>query len=64
MKDNIIYFRQAQEQGKQESDQVRWIKIENDGAPNLVETLVVLWLGAWALIASVEFLSVTATALF
>ncbi|HYY28475.1 MAG TPA: hypothetical protein VE860_11050 [Chthoniobacterales bacterium] len=65
MKDNIIDFRLPEEKREQGRKQhAKWIKIERDVAASLIDTLMVVWLGAWTLIASVEFLRVTGTALF
>ena len=64
MKDNIIYFGVPEEQREQGKDNGGWIRIETGGASTLIDTLVVVWLCAWSLVASVEFLRVTGTVLF
>jgi len=55
MKNNIIIFT-PQEHGQEIRSQGSWIRIENEGGPRLIESLLVLWLGAWALFAGIEFL--------
>jgi hypothetical protein len=64
MKDNIIYFGVPEEQREQGKDKGGWIRIETSRASNLIDTLVVVWLCAWSLVASVEFLRVTGAVLF
>jgi hypothetical protein len=63
MKNNIIIFtpqNDRQEFGSQGS----WIRIENEGSARLVESLLVVWLGAWALFAGIEFLQSTGLLVF
>jgi hypothetical protein len=64
MKDNIIYFGLPEQQWEQGKDKGGWISIETGRACTLIDTLVVVWLCAWSLVASVEFLRVTGTVLF
>jgi hypothetical protein len=64
MKNNIIYFGVPEQQREEGKDKGGWIRIENAGACTLIDTLVVVWLCAWSLVASVEFLRVTGTVLF
>jgi hypothetical protein len=64
MKDNIIYFGVPAEQQEQAKDKGGWIRIETGRASTLIDTLVVVWLCAWSLVASVEFLRVTGAVLF
>ena len=63
MKNNIIIFtpqNDRQEIGSQGS----WIRIENEGSARLIESLLVVWLGAWALFAGIEFLQSTGILVF
>jgi hypothetical protein len=64
MKDNIIYFGVPEEQREQGKDEGGWIRIETGRASNLIDTLVFVWLCAWSLVASFEFLRVTGAVLF
>ena len=63
MKNNIIIF-SPQEDSRQNGTQGSWIRIENEAASGLVESLLVLWLGAWSLFAGIEFLQSTGILLF
>jgi hypothetical protein len=62
MKNNIIYFT------PQENGQIRregsWIRIESEAAFGLIESLLVLWLGAWSLFAGLQFLRSTGILVF
>jgi hypothetical protein len=63
MKNNIIIF-SPQEDSRQNGNHGSWIRIENEAASGLVESLLVLWLGAWSLFAGIEFLQSTGILLF
>jgi hypothetical protein len=63
MKNNIIYF-SPQTDRQEISNQGSWIRIENEAASGLIESLLVLWLGAWSLFAGIEFLRSTGIMLF
>jgi len=58
MKNNIINFT-PQENRQEVATRGSWIRIENEAASRLVESLLVLWLGAWSLFAGIEFLRST-----
>jgi hypothetical protein len=58
MKNNIINFT-PQEERPQIRSQGSWIRIDSEAAFGLVESLLVLWLGAWSLFAGFEFLRST-----
>jgi hypothetical protein len=66
MNSNIIYldFKTADKSPQQEKRQGKWIRIENDAAFKIIDALLVLWLGAWSMVASVEFLRATGAVLF
>jgi hypothetical protein len=63
MKNNIIIFT-PQNHRQQIGNQGSWIRIENEGGTRLVESLLVVWLGAWALFAGIEFLQSTGLLVF
>jgi hypothetical protein len=63
MKNNIIIF-SPQEDRQEIRNHGSWIRIENEAASSLVESLLVLWLGAWSLFAGIEFLRSTGILLF
>jgi hypothetical protein len=63
MKNNIIIFT-PQEHRQEISRQGSWIRIENEGGTRLIESLLVVWLGAWALFAGIEFLQSTGLLVF
>jgi hypothetical protein len=63
IKNNIINFT-PQERRPGFRSQGSWIRIENEGAAHLIESLLVLWLGAWALFAGIEFLQSTGILVF
>jgi hypothetical protein len=63
MKNNIIIF-SPQEDGQEIRNHGSWIRIEHEPASGLVESLLVLWLGAWSLFAGIEFLRSTGILLF
>jgi hypothetical protein len=63
MKNNIIIF-SPQEDRQEIRNHGNWIRIENEAASSLVESLLVLWLGAWSLFAGIEFLRSTGILLF
>lgn len=63
MKNNIIYF-SPQTDRQEISNHGSWIRIENEAASGLIESLLVLWLGAWSLFAGIEFLRSTGMMLF
>jgi hypothetical protein len=58
MKNNIIYFN-SRESTPESKSQGSWIRIERESAFNMIETLLVLWLGGWSLFAGFEFLRST-----
>ena len=58
MKNNIIYF-SPQSDRQEISNHGSWIRIENEAISGLIESLLVLWLGAWSLFAGLEFLRST-----
>ena len=62
MKNNIIIF--TPQNSRQEIGNGSWIRIENEGSTRLVESLLVVWLGAWALFAGIEFLQSTGLLVF
>ncbi len=66
MNTKIIYldFKTLAANGQQGKKEHSWIRIENDAAFKLIDTLMVFWLGAWSLIAGVEFLRATGAVLF
>jgi hypothetical protein len=66
MNRNIIYldFKTPDTNREQGKGQGNWIRIENDAAFKIIDTLLVFWLGAWSLIAGVEFLRATGSVLF
>lgn len=62
MNRNIIYLDfKTPDSNRQQGN---WIRIDNDAAFKIIDTLLVFWLGAWSLVASVEFLRATGTVLF
>jgi hypothetical protein len=63
MKNNIIIFT-PQQHGQEIRGQGSWIRIEKETASELIESLLVLWLGAWALFAGIEFLQSTGLLVF
>jgi hypothetical protein len=63
MKNNIIIF-SPQEDRQEIRNHGSWIRIENEAASSVVESLLVLWLGAWSLFAGFEFLQSTGRLLF
>jgi hypothetical protein len=63
MKNNIIIFT-PQDHRQQIGSQGSWIRIENEGGTRLIESLLVVWLGAWALFAGIEFLQSTGLLVF
>jgi hypothetical protein len=63
MKNNIIYFT-PQGARQDVGNRGSWIQIEREGASGLIESLLVLWLGAWALFAGIEFLQSTGILVF
>jgi hypothetical protein len=63
MKNNIIIFT-PQDHRQQIGSQGSWIRIENEGSTRLIESLLVVWLGAWALFAGIEFLQSTGLLVF
>jgi hypothetical protein len=62
MNSNIIYLDLKTPETNQQ--QGNWIRIENDAAFKIIDTLLVFWLSAWSLVAGVEFLRATGTVLF
>jgi hypothetical protein len=66
MNSNIIYldFETPETNRQQGKRQGNWIRIENDAAFKIIDTFLVFWLGAWSLVAGVEFLRATGTVLF
>ena len=66
MNSNIIYldFKTPDTSRHQVKGQGTWIRIENDAAFKIIDTLLVFWLAAWTLIAGVEFLRATGSVLF
>jgi hypothetical protein len=63
MKNNIIIFTPPDNRqgiGSHGS----WIRIEKEGGARLIESLLVIWLGAWALFAGIEFLQSTGILVF
>jgi hypothetical protein len=63
MKNNIINF--TPQLDRQETiSQESWIRIEREGVSGLIESLLVIWLGAWALFAGIEFLQSTGILVF
>ena len=58
MKNNIIYFTPP-ESSQEMRSQGGWIRIDNEAAFGLIESILVLWLGAWSLFAGFEFLRST-----
>jgi len=63
MKNNIISFT-PQEARQEIRSQGSWIRIESESALGLIESLLVLWLGAWSLFAGIEFLRSTGLLVF
>jgi hypothetical protein len=63
MKNNIISFT-PQEARQEIRSQGSWIRIESESAFGLIESLLVLWLGAWSLFAGIEFLRSTGLLVF
>ena len=63
MKNNIISFT-PQEARQEIRSQGSWIRIESESAFGLIESLLVLWLGAWSLFAGIEFLQSTGILVF
>jgi hypothetical protein len=63
MKNNIISFT-PQEARQEIRSQGSWIRIESESAFGLIESLLVLWLGAWSLFAGIEFLRSTGILVF
>ena len=63
MKNNIIIF-SPQEDRQEIRNHGSWIRIEHEAVSSLVESLLVLWLGAWSLFAGIEFLRSTGILLF
>ena len=63
MKNNIIIFT-PQEERQETRSRGTWIRIENEAASSLIESLLVFWLGAWSLFAGIEFLRSTGILLF
>ncbi|HKM57282.1 MAG TPA: hypothetical protein VJX28_00965 [Chthoniobacterales bacterium] len=66
MNSNIIYldFKTADKSRQQGKGQGSWVRIENDAAFKIIDALLVLWLGAWSMIAGMEFLRATGAVLF
>jgi hypothetical protein len=64
MNSNIIYLDFKTAEKSQQPGQGSWIRIENDAAFKIIDALLVLWLGAWSMIAGVEFLRATGAVLF
>jgi hypothetical protein len=66
MNSKIIYldFKTPETSRKQGNGQRSWIQIENDAAFKIIDTFLVFWLGAWSLVAGVEFLRATGSILF
>ncbi|MBV8377683.1 MAG: hypothetical protein JO279_11845 [Verrucomicrobia bacterium] len=62
MKNNIIHF--TLPENREPDQQGSWIRIESEAAFGLVESLLVLWLGAWSLFAGFEFLRSTGILVF
>jgi hypothetical protein len=63
MKNNIIIFT-PQDQRQEIGSQGSWIRIENEGSTRLIESILVVWLGAWSLFAGIEFLQSTGLLVF
>jgi hypothetical protein len=63
MKNNIIIFT-PQEERQETRSRGTWIRIENEAASSLIESLLVFWLGAWSLFAGIEFLRSTGILVF
>jgi len=63
MKNNIIYFRPHQNTYTT-TGQCSWIPIETEVASGFVDSLLVLWLGAWSLYAGFECLKATGFLVF
>jgi hypothetical protein len=63
MKNNIISFT-PQEARQEIRRQGSWIRIESESAFGLIESLLVLWLGAWSVFAGIEFLQSTGILVF
>jgi len=66
MNSNIIYldFKTAEKRRQEGKRQGNWIRIENDAAFKIIDAFLVLWLGAWSMVAGVEFLRATGAVLF
>ena len=62
MKNNIIHF--TLPENRQSNRQGSWIRIESEAAFGLIESLLVLWLGAWSLFGGFEFLQSTGILVF
>jgi hypothetical protein len=62
MRNNIIYFT-PRENGRMRREG-SWIRIESEAAFGLIESLLVLWLGAWSLFAGLQFLRSTGILVF
>ena len=63
MKNNIIYLR-PQQHSYPTTGQGSWIPIETEAASGFVDSLLVLWLGAWSLYAGFECLQATGLLVF
>jgi hypothetical protein len=63
MKNNIIYFTPPETRQEIRS-QGSWIPIQGETAFGLIESFLVLWLGAWSLFAGIEFLRSTGILVF
>ena len=63
MKNNIIIFT-PQDDREGIGSNGSWIRIEKEGGVRLIESLLVIWLGAWALFAGIEFLQSTGILVF
>jgi hypothetical protein len=63
MKNNIINFAPQQDRQAIRS-RGTWIRIEQEAASSLIESLLVFWLGAWSIFAGIEFLQSTGILVF
>jgi hypothetical protein len=63
MKNKIINFKPPEDRQRIRSAG-SWIRIESEAASGLIESLLVLWLGAWSLFAGFEFLRSTGILVF